>query len=118
MADPIVDMCMECGFESNCPSRDVSLTPRQRITVYREISRLQAMGANAEIKRDWTSFWTFSLAGDSTCAADGMCEVKCPVGINTGAQKSIRARELEQERFFGRRVAREKLATSLTSSPF
>ena len=44
VADPIVDMCMECGFcESNCPSRDVSLTPRQRITVYREISRLQAM---------------------------------------------------------------------------
>ena len=30
VADPIVDMCMECGFcESNCPSRDLSLTPRQ-----------------------------------------------------------------------------------------
>ena len=29
----IVDRCIECGFcESNCPSRDITLTPRQRIT--------------------------------------------------------------------------------------
>ena len=38
--------CIECGFcESNCPSRDVTLTPRQRITVYREINRLQQLPA-------------------------------------------------------------------------
>jgi D-lactate dehydrogenase len=100
VADPIVDMCMECGFcESNCPSRDVSLTPRQRITVYREISRLQAMenrGTEDQARLD-EFLDIFSYAGDSTCAADGMCEVKCPVGINTGTLvKSIRARELEQ----------------------
>lgn len=42
-AHPLVDRCIECGFcESNCPSRDVTLTPRQRITVFREISRLKA----------------------------------------------------------------------------
>ena len=100
VADPIVDMCMECGFcESNCPSRDVSLTPRQRITVYREISRLQAMeNRSTEDQARFDEFLDiFSYAGDSTCAADGMCQVKCPVGINTGALvKSIRARELEQ----------------------
>ncbi len=42
VASPIVDRCIECGFcESNCPSRDITLTPRQRITTFREISRLK-----------------------------------------------------------------------------
>ena len=44
VASPIVDACIECGFcESNCPSRDVTLTPRQRITSFREMSRLEGM---------------------------------------------------------------------------
>lgn len=43
IASSLVDRCIECGFcESNCPSRDITLTPRQRITVFREISRLTA----------------------------------------------------------------------------
>ena len=34
----------QCGFcESNCPSRDVTLTPRQRIATYKEIARLRGM---------------------------------------------------------------------------
>ena len=104
VADPIVDMCMECGFcESNCPTRDVSLTPRQRITVYREISRLQAIEPNTRTKEDQSRLDEFldifAYAGNSTCAADGMCEVKCPVGINTGELvKSIRNREMETAR--------------------
>lgn len=37
---PLVDKCIECGFcESVCPSRNVTLTPRQRIVVQREIAR-------------------------------------------------------------------------------
>ena len=41
-ADPVVDTCIECGFcESACPSRELTLTPRQRITIWREISRLR-----------------------------------------------------------------------------
>lgn len=44
ISSPLVDSCIECGFcESNCPSRDVSLTPRQRITSYREMSRLKKL---------------------------------------------------------------------------
>ena len=101
VADPIVDMCMECGFcESNCPSRDLSLTPRQRITVYREISRLQAIPSRtqAEQKRLDEFLDNFTYEGNSTCAADGMCQVKCPVGINTGELiKSIRERELKNQ---------------------
>ena len=41
-ASPLVNHCIECGFcESACPSRDVTLTPRQRITTLREIHRLR-----------------------------------------------------------------------------
>ena len=101
VADPIVDMCMECGFcESNCPSRDLSLTPRQRITVYREISRLQAIEtpSNEERARLDEFLDIFTYEGDATCAADGMCQVKCPVGINTGELiKSLRERELKKQ---------------------
>ena len=101
VADPIVDMCMECGFcESNCPSKDLSLTPRQRITVYREISRLQDIESpsNEEQARLHEFLDIFTYEGDATCAADGMCQVKCPVGINTGDLiKSLRERELKKK---------------------
>lgn len=38
----------------------------------------------------------YTYQGEQTCAADGMCQVKCPVGINTGELiKSIRADQLD-----------------------
>jgi len=43
-ASSLVDRCIECGFcESNCPAKDLSLTPRQRITVWKEIKRLEEL---------------------------------------------------------------------------
>ena len=49
LTSEIVDKCMECGFcESVCPSLDITLTPRQRITVQREISRLKQTGENPQ----------------------------------------------------------------------
>ena len=46
-ANPIVDKCIECGFcEVNCPSKNLTLTPRQRIVVQREIARLRATCEN------------------------------------------------------------------------
>ena len=88
--NPIVDRCTECGFcETFCPSRDLSLTPRQRIAVQREISRLKATQENpqrlAEFEKD------YAYLGEQTCAVDGMCAVGCPIDINTGAHtKEIR----------------------------
>ena len=39
---PFVDKCTECGFcEPVCPSRRLSLTPRQRIAAWREIEFMQ-----------------------------------------------------------------------------
>jgi len=82
-ANPIVDKCIECGFcEVNCPSRDLTLTPRQRIVVQREIARLRNTCENparlAELERG------YRYPGEQTCAADGLCAVACPVEINTG----------------------------------
>ena len=98
-ASSIVNRCIECGFcESNCPSRDITLTPRQRITTYREISRLRDLDdRTAAQQQRLTDFeQSYEYDGDATCAADGMCQVKCPVKINTGELiKQLRSDELE-----------------------
>ena len=92
-AHPVVDKCIECGFcEINCPSRDLSLTPRQRIVVWREVSHLRATGEDparlAELKQ------VFSYQGEQTCATDGLCATSCPVNIDTGKLiKDLRALE-------------------------
>ena len=82
-ADELVDKCIECGFcEAVCPSRDLTLTPRQRIISWREICRLQADGSDS---RRWQAFRdSFEYQGLETCAADGLCALRCPVGIDTG----------------------------------
>lgn len=78
-----VDRCVECGYcEPVCPSRDLTLTPRQRIVARREIARARAAGDEAlarAIERD------HDYSSVHTCAVDGMCQTACPVSINTGA---------------------------------
>ncbi len=85
-----VDRCIECGFcESKCPSRDLTLTPRQRIVIRRELARRTAAGdaAGVEALQDGLDY-----AMQDTCATDGMCATACPVGIDTGALvKRLRA---------------------------
>ena len=82
--DPLVDKCIECGFcEPNCPSRALTLSPRQRIVGLREIARLQTTGEN--LSRLAALDESYSYQGIDTCAADGLCALTCPVGINTGA---------------------------------
>lgn len=89
-ADALVDRCIECGFcEAVCPSRTLSLSPRQRIVIYRELSRLEREGESerrAELQK------AFDYLGVDTCAATGLCAERCPVGINTGDLiKKVRA---------------------------
>ena len=98
---PEVDKCIECGFcESKCPSRRLTLTPRQRIVVQREISRLkyaQAGGEDAALSKVLIDDFTY--AGIDTCAADGLCATACPVGINTGDFiKHLRAESIKNEK--------------------
>lgn len=82
-AHDLVDTCTECGFcERSCMSHDLTLSARQRIVIYREISRLEASGENparlAELKKAYVYY------GDQTCATDGLCALTCPVEIDTG----------------------------------
>lgn len=78
--EPEVDACIECGFcETVCPSRDLTLTPRQRIVLRRELTaRHDDEELLAQVEED------YAYAALETCAVDGMCEVACPLGINTG----------------------------------
>lgn len=77
-----VDRCVECGYcENRCPSRNYTLTPRQRIQIRRSLQRLQSEGKTAEYD---TLRKEYQFAGMDTCAVDGMCATDCPVSINTG----------------------------------
>ena len=83
---PLADRCTECGFcEPRCPSRDLTLTPRQRIVVTREITRLRESGRPEDRKWAEDLEADFTYDGVTTCATDSMCEVACPVNIDTGA---------------------------------
>ncbi len=89
-SSPLIDACIECGFcEPNCPSRDITLTPRQRIVVQREISRLRTTVDDPERLKILEKDYQFQ--GDETCAGCGLCSTLCPVDINTGdLTRSIR----------------------------
>src|SRR6202021_1842017 len=82
--------CIECGFcESVCPSRNITMTPRQRIALRREMTRQKPDSPMlAQLQRE------YQYDGIETCAGDGMCSIPCPIGINTGTLiKEFRARE-------------------------
>ncbi|MDH5433629.1 MAG: 4Fe-4S dicluster domain-containing protein, partial [Gammaproteobacteria bacterium] len=80
-ADSLIDHCMECGFcESVCPSRELTLTPRQRIAMYRNWIQLK----DSDPVQAKAVYQTFDYHGIQTCATTGVCKIECPVGINTG----------------------------------
>jgi len=82
-AHQLVDTCIECGFcEPTCPSHKLTLSPRQRIVGWREITRLEAEGGDAE--RLGALHAAYDYQGIDTCAACGLCSTACPVGIETG----------------------------------
>ncbi|MDO5523731.1 MAG: FAD-binding and (Fe-S)-binding domain-containing protein [Bacteroidia bacterium] len=78
-ANPIIDKCIECGFcEVNCPSKNLTLTPRQRIVALRHLTELP----DKKSRKKWAQQMSYEF--NETCAADGLCAVACPVGIDTG----------------------------------
>ncbi|ROM73483.1 4Fe-4S ferredoxin [Pseudomonas brassicacearum] len=89
-ADEIVDKCIECGFcEPVCPSKDLTLSPRQRIVIWRDIQAKKRAGIDTSDLET-----AYQYQGIDTCAATGLCAQRCPVGINTGELvKKLRSRE-------------------------
>ncbi|MCG2802299.1 MAG: FAD-binding oxidoreductase [Cellulomonas sp.] len=85
-----VDRCVECGYcEPVCPSRDLTLTPRQRIALRRDVAAARQAGDHGTADRLERGY---RYAGEHTCAVDGMCGTACPVRINTGLLvKKLRA---------------------------
>ena len=78
-----IDKCIECGYcEPKCPSRDLTLTPRQRIVVRREMQRLKDSGASSAAQQALSA--DFPYMALDTCAVDGLCATACPVNIDTG----------------------------------
>lgn len=77
-----VDRCIECGYcEHQCPSRDLTATPRRRIVIRRVLEQLKVRGDGAacdELMKD------YNYEVLDTCAVDGLCATACPVDINTG----------------------------------
>ncbi|MDR3541061.1 MAG: FAD-binding and (Fe-S)-binding domain-containing protein [Desulfosporosinus sp.] len=82
-AHKTVDTCTNCGFcQSICTSKNLTLTPRQRIVIQREIQELRRTREDPErlarLEKD------FDYPGNQTCAVDGLCATTCPLGLNTG----------------------------------
>ena len=83
-ANPLIDKCIECGFcEVVCPSKNLTLTPRQRIVAYRHLvgTSVSAKGKKKTVQQLAKEI---SYPMNETCATDGLCAIACPVGINTG----------------------------------
>ncbi|MBU2954915.1 FAD-binding and (Fe-S)-binding domain-containing protein [Marinobacter sp. F3R08] len=98
-ADPLVDKCIECGFcEPVCPSEGLTLSPRQRIVLWRDIQARRRAGEDTGALEE-----AYQYHGLDTCAATGLCAQRCPVGINTGDL----VRKLRSEKATGQSVANQ-----------
>jgi D-lactate dehydrogenase len=95
-ASEIIDKCTECGFcELSCVSAELTLTPRQRIVIYREMMSLKKSGREPHIAASLAN--SFKYDGNQTCATDGLCSVSCPVKIDTGKLiKELRSEQISR----------------------
>lgn len=95
ISSEITDKCTECGFcEPSCVSAGLTLTPRQRIVVHREMAWLKSTGLQPHIAASMAQ--SYKYEGDQTCATDGLCALECPVKIDCGTLiKSIRKENAE-----------------------
>lgn len=79
----IADKCMECGFcEGTCVAEGLTLSPRQRVAVYREIEGLKASGQEPHRAAELQKRYQYYAL--DTCATDSLCAMKCPVKVDTG----------------------------------
>lgn len=105
-----VDRCVECGYcEPICPSKDLTLTPRQRIALRRARESAKVAGNYAldEVLAREEEYQSIQ-----TCAVDGLCQTLCPLGINTAdLVRELRSREVSPVLQTGWDVAAKQWAT-------
>src|SRR5829696_10353659 len=95
--EEVATTCVECGFcEPVCPSRHLTTTPRQRIVIRREMAR---QPAGSPVQRALLDQYEYD--GIQTCAADGTCQIACPLGIDSG--KLIKGFRTEERTARGQR---------------
>ncbi len=76
--DALLDKCTECGFcERICPSVNITFSPRQRISVLRNLQSLEAAEKKTLLK-------SYNYFGEATCTSCGLCQSLCPMQIDTG----------------------------------
>ncbi|SKA82555.1 D-lactate dehydrogenase [Paucidesulfovibrio gracilis DSM 16080] len=87
--DRAIDTCVDCGFcEYVCPSGEVGLSSRQRIYTLRAIAGLIQAGETEKAER-WQK--KFDEKGRDTCATDGLCSKRCPLGLDiAGYMRKLR----------------------------
>lgn len=77
----VINQCMECGFcEKHCPSRNLTLTPRQRIAILRDVQMYLDLGQQEQADQLLKEYHYY---GNETCAACSQCLELCPLGIDT-----------------------------------
>ncbi|AKK02394.1 FAD-binding and (Fe-S)-binding domain-containing protein [Corynebacterium epidermidicanis] len=92
--EEVATHCVECGFcEPVCPSRNATVTPRQRIVLRREMARQPAGSALLNALYDDYGYDAIDM-----CAADGTCSISCPISIDTGVMmKQFRAAQQTEQ---------------------
>ncbi|MFZ4723958.1 MAG: FAD-binding and (Fe-S)-binding domain-containing protein [Paludibacter sp.] len=109
-----IDKCIECGFcEPTCVAAELTLSPRQRIVVYREMAKLAKSGHEPHIAASLAN--DFKYYGNETCATDGLCAISCPVKIDTGKLiKNLRTEDIGSNQNTALAIAnRMKFVTSI-----
>ncbi|GAB2997430.1 FAD-binding and (Fe-S)-binding domain-containing protein [Psychrosphaera aestuarii] len=116
----LIDKCIECGFcERQCPSKNITFTPRQRIVGQREImaqehNLMSVADKTVRLKNLQSTKKTYEYQGIDTCAGCGLCETSCPVGINTG-DLIRQQRRLQHQSSPTRNITTNALATLMAN---
>ncbi len=94
-----INKCMECGFcEKACPSNGLTLSPRQRIAIWREMNRLRKLNTKESLELLKELEKQYKYMGNETCATCSMCSTLCPLEIDT-ANIAINLRQKDTSKF-------------------
>lgn len=114
--EDFINKCMECGFcQKACPSEALTLNPRQRITIWREMERLRKLDSQESLALLATLQKQYEYLGNETCAACSMCATLCPLEIDT-ANIALNLRQKDTNKFVKHIIKNMSFYTKSASS--